>query len=122
MKTTAQTSFAERAGRSLGRKWRVLVRLDRKAQRGLLTQGWSLGTASAALLVIKLVVFGVLAYVAFWPTVSLALLALVAWSMVGSATWDAEGKDKLEWREGHGGFGLYDKDEWRHDMGNPDEQ
>ncbi|CAI07460.1 conserved hypothetical protein [Aromatoleum aromaticum EbN1] len=122
MKTTAHTRFAEHAGRSLGRMWRVLVRLDRKAQGGLVTQGWSLGAASAALLVTKLVLFGVLAYVAFWPAMSLALLALVAWNMRGSATWDAEGKDEPEWREGHGGFGLYDKNEWRHDMCDPDKQ
>jgi hypothetical protein len=101
--------------------WRVFVRLDRKVQRRLVTQGWPPGTASAALLVIKLVVFGVLAYVALWPTVSFALLMLIAWNMGGSAMWDTEGKDEPEWRDGHGGFGLYDKNEWRHDMGNPDE-
>lgn len=122
MKATAHTTFAERSGRALGRMWRVFVRLDRKAQRRLVMQGWSPGTASAALLVIKLIVFGVLAYVALWPTVSFALLMLVAWNMGGSAMWDAEGKDEPEWRDGHGGFGLYDKNEWRHDMGNPDEQ
>ena len=122
MKTIAHTGLAERAGRALGRMLQKLMRLDRKAQEGLVTQGWSLGAASAALLVIKLVVFGVLAYVAFWLAMSLALLALVAWNMRGPAAWDPEGKDKPEWREGHGGFGLYDENEWRHDMGDPDQQ
>ncbi len=87
-----------------------------------MTQGLSLGAASVALAVTKLVVFGVLAYVAFWPVMSLALLALVAWNVGGSGAWGAEGKDEPEWREGHGGFGLYDKNEWRHDMGDPDQQ
>jgi hypothetical protein len=48
------------------------------------------------------------AYVAFWPVMSLALLALVVgktWAAQGR--WGAEGKDEPEWREGHGGFGLY---------------
>jgi hypothetical protein len=102
--------------------WQVLVRLDRRAQGAFVTHGWSLGAASAALLVIKLVVFGMLAYVSFWPALLLALLALVAWNMRGSAGWDVEGKNEPEWREGHGGFGLYDKNEWRHDMGDPDQQ
>jgi hypothetical protein len=34
---------------------------------------------------------------------------------------DRDDESKLEWREGHSGLGLYDKNEWRHDMGAPDE-
>ncbi|AYH45943.1 DUF3742 family protein [Aromatoleum toluolicum] len=120
MKPTAHTNFAERAGRTLGRMWRGIVRLDRKAHGLLIVQGWAPGVASAVLLVIKLVVLGVLAYASLWLAALLALLALAGWSVRDPAAWNAEDESKPEWREGHGGFGLYDKSEWRRDMGDPD--
>ena len=64
MKTTAQTTFAERAGRSLGSLWRWGVRLERKARGWLVAQGLAPGVAKMALLVVKLVAFGLLLYAA----------------------------------------------------------
>lgn len=80
MKPSAQTTFAERAGRTLGRMWRRLVRLDRKANGWLVAQGWAPGVARAALLVIKLVVLGVLVYFAFWLALLVVLAVAAAWA------------------------------------------
>lgn len=85
MKLAAQTTFAERAGRTLGRMWRGFVRLDRKANGWLVAQGWAPGVARAALLVIKLVVLGVLFYAAFW------LASLVVFA--GAAAWAARNSE-----------------------------
>lgn len=121
MKPSAQTTFAERAGRALGRMWRGFVRLDRKASGWLAAQGWAPSVTRVTSLVIKLVALGLLFYATFWLALLIALLILAAWNLRDSAAWEAEDENKSEWREGHGGFGLYDKAEWRHDMGNPDE-
>lgn len=120
MKTAAQTTFAERLGRTLGQAWRGCARLDRRVRGWLLARGWAPGAAKTALLVVKLAVIGVLLYTAFWLALLLAVLIATAWSMRCSPDWSAVNEEQLEWREGHGGFGLYDKNEWRHDMGDPD--
>lgn len=120
MNPATQTTFAERAGRTLGRMWRGFMRLDRKASCWLVAQGWAPGVARATSLAIKLMALGFLSYAAFWLALVLALLIFAAWSLCDSAAQEAEEENKPEWREGHGGFGLYDKTEWRHDMGDPD--
>lgn len=86
MKTAAQITFAERIGRALGRLWRGGVRLERKVQGWLVTQGLAPGAAKAALLVVKLVAIGLLLYVAFW----LALLVAIAMA----TTWMASQQDR----------------------------
>ncbi|MCW5238269.1 DUF3742 family protein [Verminephrobacter eiseniae] len=63
MKTAAQTTFPERVGRTLGRLWRGLMRLDRKANGWLVAQGMAPGVARAVLLVTTLVALGLLLYV-----------------------------------------------------------
>jgi hypothetical protein len=120
MKTTAQTTFTERLGRMLGRAWRGCAHLDRRAQGWLHARGWAPGFAKTMMLLIKLAASGVLLYAAFWFAVPLALLLLAAWHFRGAAAWQVDEENKPEWREGHTGFGLYDKNEWRHDMGDPD--
>jgi hypothetical protein len=72
MKTAAQTTFAERLGRTPGRAWRGCARLDRRAQGWLLARGWAPGIAKAALLAVKLAAIGVLLYTAFWLVLLLA--------------------------------------------------
>jgi hypothetical protein len=121
VKTATQTTFVERLGRALGRAWRGCVRLDQRANDWLLSQGWSTGLTRTTLLVTKLAVLGVLAYAAFWLAVLFVMLILVAWVMRCDISGTADDDNKPEWREGHGGFGLYDKNEWRHDMGDPDQ-
>lgn len=120
MKTAAQTTFAERLGRMFGRAWRGYAHLDRRAQGWLHVRGWAPNAAKAMLLVVKLVALGLLLYTAFWLAVPLALLVLAAWYLWNADAWEVDHESKLEWREGHAGFGLYDKNEWRHDMGDPD--
>lgn len=95
MKPAVHTTFAERAGRTLGRMWRGLVRLDRKAHGRLAALGWAPGRAGAALLVLKLVLLGVLAYTAFWLALLLALVGFAAWTARSS-----EGAKTEEWAIG----------------------
>lgn len=79
MKTAAQTTFAERIGRTLGREWRGCVRLDRQAQGWLLAQGLAPGAATAVSLVVKLAVLGALLYFAFWLALLLAFAVTATW-------------------------------------------
>lgn len=111
MKPAAQTTFAERAGRALGRMWRGCVRLDRKASGWLVAQGWAPGVAKAALLVIKLVALGLLFYAAFWPALLLAFATVAGWT-ARNADWE---QPEPEWKDGPAGFGLYTYDGYRID-------
>lgn len=90
MKPAAQTTFAERAGRTLGRTWRGFVRLDRKAHGWLVAQGWAPGVARGALLVIKLVVLGVLFYAAFWLALLIMITVFAGWTSRNAAPGEAE--------------------------------
>lgn len=119
MKSTAQTTFAERTGRTLGRTYGRLVRVDRKALGWLVAHGLPAGLAAPILWVVKLGVFAVLLYAAFWLALLLVFAIAVAWS-ARNADWDDE-DEQPEWRDGHSGWGLYDKNEWRHDPGGPDD-
>lgn len=85
MKTAAQTTFAERLGRMLGRAWRGCAHLDRRAQGWLLARGWAPGAAKATLLAAKLVTFGLLLYAAFWLALLVAFSVVAAWAARGSA-------------------------------------
>lgn len=95
MKPSAQTTFAERTGRILGRMSRGMAHLDLKAQGWLVAQGWAPGVARAALLVIKFVVLGVFFYAAFW----LALLVVLAVAAVWAAR-NSEHDGSEEWAVG----------------------
>lgn len=117
MKTAAQTTFAERLGRMLGRAWRGCVHLDRRAQGWLRVQGWAPGAAKATLLVVKLVALGLLLYAAFWLALLLLFLVAAAWT-ARTADWDDE--PEPEWRTGADGFGLY-RGDVRIDIGDPHE-
>jgi hypothetical protein len=90
MKPAVRTTFAERAGRMLGRIWRSCVRLDRRAHGWLLAQGWAPGVVKAVLLIVKLVGLGLLFYAAFWLALLLALVAFAAWTARNSERDDSE--------------------------------
>ena len=110
---------AERMGRALGRIWRGVLRRERKAGEWLTAKGLPPGIAQALPLLVKLAVLGVALYAAFWAALVLMGIVVVAWGW-----WNAEPdwtREEPEWREGHSGFGLYDKNEWRYDMGDPEE-
>ena len=90
MKASAQTTFAENAGRILGRIWRICMRLDRKALGGLVAQGLPPGVANVVLLVVKLVILGMLVYAAFWLALLLVLVVVAAWVAPNSAYNESE--------------------------------
>ena len=52
-----------------------------------------------------------LLYTVSWLVLLLAFAAVAAWL----------DEKQPELRDGHSGVGLYDKDDWRIDMGDPDE-
>jgi hypothetical protein len=79
MKPSAQTPFAERAGRILGRMWRAYIRQERKVSGWLIAQGMPTSLAIAMLVVVKLVVLGVLLYVAFWLALLLVFAIVATW-------------------------------------------
>jgi fatty acid desaturase len=118
MKTMSRTTHTERAGRWFGRVWRGVVRQEARAIRWLAGKGVPTGVAWLLFWIVKLAVFGALLYFAFWFALLLLFGVVAAW-VTRNSGWDDD--NKPEWREGHSGFGLYDKNEWRHDMGDPDE-
>ncbi|QNM96698.1 DUF3742 family protein [Chitinimonas koreensis] len=118
MKATAHNNTAERAGRALGRAVRALSRHDRNARSWLITQGLQPGAAQVLSLTAKLVVIGVLFYVAFW----LALLAAFAlFAAYAGRHADLSDIGKSEWRNGWDGYGLY-RGEVRIDCGSVDNE
>ena len=121
MKTAAQTTFAERLGRMLGRAWRSCARLDRRAQGWLLARGWAPGIAKAALLAVKLAAIGVLLYTAFWLALLLAFALVGAW-VVRNDDGSYDEEHKPEWRYGPAGYGLYTHDDYRIDPHDPEDE
>jgi hypothetical protein len=121
MKTAAQTTFAERLGRTLGRAWRGCARLDRREQGWLLAQGWAPGIAKAALLAVKLAAIGVLLYTAFWLALLLAFALVGAW-VVRNDDGSYDEEHKPEWRYGPAGYGLYTHDDYRIDPHDPEDE
>ena len=85
MKPAAQTTFAERVGRTLGRLWRACVRLDQQATHWLVAKGWGPGVAKGLMLLLKLAVFAALLYGAFWLAILISIMAFVAWTARNSA-------------------------------------
>ncbi|HEJ3177231.1 DUF3742 family protein [Pseudomonas aeruginosa] len=121
MKTAAQTTFAERLGRTLGRAWRSCARLDRRAQGWLLARGWAPGIAKAALLAVKLAAISVLLYTAFWLALLLAFALVGAW-VVRNDDGSYDEEHKPEWRYGPAGYGLYTHDDYRIDPHDPEDE
>ncbi|WP_369326280.1 DUF3742 family protein [Alcaligenes nematophilus] len=121
MSTNKRISFAERLGRWAGRFWRGYVRQERRAAGWLAARGLPVGGAKALLWSVKLILLGVLLYAAFWLAVLLLFAVAVAWAAQHGAWGQAQADEEPEWRYGHEGFGLYDKDEWRLDGGDPDD-
>jgi hypothetical protein len=92
MKSSAQTSALERLGHMLGRGWWTYVRQAQKVNGWLVAHGVPAGIAKAALLALKLIVFGALLYTVFWPALLLVCAAVAVW-IVQSGTLDEE----FEW-------------------------
>lgn len=118
MKKTARTTTVERTGRWLGRAWRGIVRRETRTIQWLAGKGLPAGVARLLLWIVKLAVFAVLLYVTFWLALLLAFAIVTAW-LVRNSELDDEKQPEL--RDGHSGIGVYDKDDWRIDMGDPDD-
>lgn len=87
---TKTRSNAERFGRWLGCGWRGYVRREQRAVVWMVAQGLPAGGAKALLWVVKLVVLGVLLYVAFWLALLLLFAVAVAWAAQNSAPPDED--------------------------------
>ena len=100
--------WSHRLGRGAGRAWRGYLRHERSVVGWLVARGVPAGAATAVLWL----------YTASWLALLLVFAVVAAW-----LAWNVDSDDEGQpvWREGHGGFGLYDKNEWRHDTGDPDE-
>ncbi|MDR0578059.1 MAG: DUF3742 family protein [Candidatus Accumulibacter sp.] len=114
---TPQAAVAQRAGRALGRTWAKLARLENSARDWLVSQGLPQGIAGALLLIAKLAVLGIVLYRAFWAALVLAFAIVSTW-LAGDT--DAEEEKQPKLRDGHSEIGLYDKDDWRIDLGDPE--
>lgn len=110
--------WSHRLGRGAGRAWRGYLRREQRVAGWLVTRGVPAGAATAVLWIVKLAVLGMLLYTVSWLVLLLAFAAVAAW-LVRNADEDDEKQPEL--RDGHSGVGLYDKDDWRIDMGDPDE-
>lgn len=109
--------WSHRLGRGAGLVWRGYLLHERRVVGWLVARGVPAGAATAVLWIVKLTVLGLLLYTASWLALLLIFAVVAAW-----LAWnvDSDDEDQPVWREGHGGFGLYDKNEWRHDTGDPD--
>lgn len=109
---------AERLGRWWGRLWHGYVRGERRIAVILKGMGLPAVVTAASLWAMRLGLLAGLACAIFWP-----MLLMIGVIAIASALQDVESHERREpeWREGHSGFGLYDEDEWRHDVGDPDE-
>lgn len=118
MNAMPRTTKVERTGRWLGRTWRGFVRQEDHAIQWLASKGLPTGVSRSLFWIVKLIVFGVLLYTAFWLALLLAFTLIAAW-LVRNADLDEEKQPEL--RDGHSGVGVYDKDDWRIDMGDPND-
>jgi len=81
MNTTTRITTAERFGRWLGRGWRGYVRGERRVSGWLVAKGVPVAVAAVLVWVVKLVVLGVLLYVAFWVALLLGFIIAAAWAL-----------------------------------------
>ncbi|QQN50446.1 DUF3742 family protein [Stutzerimonas balearica] len=110
--------WSHRLGRGAGRAWRGYLRREQRVAGWLVTRGVPAGAITAVLWIVKLAVLGVLLYTVSWLVLLLAFAVVAAWLARNA---DADDEKQPELRGGHSGVGLYDKDDWRIDMGDPDE-
>jgi len=109
---------SRRAGRAAARLWRWLVQRDSQFTESVAALVASRRTALLVSWCIKFVISGLAMYAAF----GVALLFAAALALILAASrFELETPSKPEWRDGHSGYGFYDKNEWRHDMGDTGE-
>jgi len=109
-------SRSESIGRGLGRCWRLAV--SSEFQQMLVAKGLPCRVVSWGLGSIKLILAGALLYLAFWVGVLVTLILAFGWI---AQKVDVPRAGDPELRDGHSGVGLYGPDDWRIDLGDPDE-
>ncbi|ANF26335.1 TPA: DUF3742 family protein [Pseudomonas aeruginosa] len=110
--------WSHRLGRGAGRAWRGYLRREQRVAGRLVTRGVPAGATTVVLWIVKLAVLGMLLYTVSWLVLLLAFAVVATWFARNA---DADDEKQPELRDGHSGVGLYDKDDWRIDMGDPDE-
>ncbi|MFG7103575.1 DUF3742 family protein [Burkholderia pseudomallei] len=118
MRTTAHATVAERIGRALGRVWLAIRRQEALVVQRLVRKGLPRGVALLIMWAAKLLVLGILLYVAFWLTLIAIFVLAAAW-LAGNA--DDTAEDKPQWRNGLSGYGLY-RGDVRVDPGTTDDE
>lgn len=118
MNTTNRLNKAERFGRWLGRGWRGYMHHEHRTSAWLGAHGLPPSGAKALMWVAKLLVLGILLYVAFWLTLLLLFIVAAAWAARNPNS--DEDEQKTEWRMGLSGYGLY-RGDVRIDPGDPDD-
>lgn len=96
--------WAHRFGEWAGHTWRGLAQQDRRALAWLTRQGLPVGAAKMVSWAVKLLVLGVLLYVAFWLTLIAIFVLAAAWLARHADHDSAQG----EWRNGQEGYGYYE--------------
>lgn len=115
---TFNRRWSHRLGRGAGRAWRGYLRREQRVAGWLVRRGVPAGAATTALWIVKPAVLGMLLYTVSWLVLLLAFAVVAAWLERNA---DEDDEKQPELRDGHSGVGLYDKDDWRIDMGDPDE-
>lgn len=118
MKAAPTITAAERAGRWLGRVWRGAACRETRAIHWLAAKGLPVGVGRLLFWGVKLTIFVVLLYLAFWLTLMLVFGVAAAWLMQNA---DLDDEKQPELRDGHSGIGWYNKDDLRIDLGEPDD-
>jgi hypothetical protein len=95
------------------------MRQEAHAIRWLAKNGLPAGLGQLLFWIVKLSAFVILLYAASWLALLLAFAIVAAWLARNA---DADDEKQPELRDGHSGIGLYDKDDWRIDMGDPDDR
>jgi hypothetical protein len=114
------SSRAENVGKRLGRMWLRLVRREKHVVSWLVGQGLSTSMAQATIWVVRLVFLAAVFYVSVMLAVLVAAFLIVAMA-VSHADLSVD-EDRAEWRDGLLGFGLYNRDGFRIDPHDPNEE
>ena len=117
MKTHHDANTAERTGAAVARGCRRLRQQERKLIAWFTSKGWNTRAVTLFVRAVELVTLGVLLYAAFWLALLLLFALAVAWTVLNTG-WQDDKQPEI--RDGHSGIGLYDKDDWRIDMGDPE--
>lgn len=118
MKTSTHTTFAERIGQMLGHAWIAYKRQEQRVVQWMVGKDLAAGTANLVMWGTKLLVLGVLLYVAFWLTLVALFVLAAAWFARNE---DDTADDTPQWRNGLSGYGLY-RGDVRIDPGTTDDE